>query len=98
MSRGACRQRVPLITSQEYVLRYAPDVVWDGPSLLAALQVDGADGVGDALEWDHYVEMEDEAVMLREGTLGTGLARSGPESRGDDGHGLPFPRRRVVAG
>lgn len=63
----------PQITSEEYRLRYAPDVVWDEAGLLAMLEVDDADSVGDALDWPWDVELHRDGVDLRIGTSGTGL-------------------------
>jgi hypothetical protein len=64
----------PALTSREYVLRYAPDVVWNQTGLLAALGVNGVDEVGDALDWDGDVELDHEAASLRVGTWATGLS------------------------
>jgi hypothetical protein len=63
----------PLVTSEEYQLRYAPDVVWDGAGLLEMLQVSDAESVGDALDWPWDVELYEDGVDLRVGTSGTGL-------------------------
>jgi hypothetical protein len=63
----------PLVTSDEYVLRYAPDVVWGQLALLSMLGAEDAEDVAAALDWDEYVELETGAVMLRVETRGTGL-------------------------
>lgn len=63
----------PELTSRDYVLRYAPDVVWNEAGLLAAMGVAGVDEVEDALDWDGDVELDAEAVSLRVGTAATGL-------------------------
>ncbi|MCZ2826084.1 MULTISPECIES: PGN_0703 family putative restriction endonuclease [unclassified Modestobacter] len=64
----------PGVTSVEYRLRYAPDVVWNQTSLLELLQVDDADAVGDVLDWPWDVELHEGGVDLRQGMSGTGLA------------------------
>lgn len=63
----------PQLTSPEYVLRYAPDVVWHEDGLPAALGVDRVDDVEDALDWDGDVELERDGVSLRVGSTATGL-------------------------
>ncbi len=73
----------PQITSEDYRLRYAPDVVWDEPGLLEILQVSDADSVGDALDWPWDVELYEDGVDLRIGTSGTGS-------------GYPFRLRELV--
>lgn len=64
----------PDLTSREYVLRYAPDVVWDEDGLAAALGVDSVDAIEDALDWDGDLEMEADGVYLRVGTTATGFS------------------------
>jgi hypothetical protein len=62
------------ITSPEYVLRYAPDVVWGQAGLAAALGVETPDQVEDALDWDGDLELGADGVFLRVGTSATGLS------------------------
>ena len=64
----------PGLTSREYVLRYAPDVVWDEDGLAAALGVESVDAVEDALDWDGDLEAEADGVYLRVGTTATGFS------------------------
>jgi hypothetical protein len=63
----------PVVTSEEYQLRYAPDVVWDRAGLLELLAVSDADAVGDVLDWPWDVELHQDGVDLRIDTSGTGL-------------------------
>jgi len=62
------------ITNREYVLRYAPDVVWDQAWFAGALGVDTPDQVEDALDWDGDLELDADGVFLRVGTSATGLS------------------------
>jgi hypothetical protein len=64
----------PAITSEEYQLRYAPDVVWNRAALLELLEIDDEDAVDDALDWPWDVELDEDGVYLRIGTSGTGLS------------------------
>jgi hypothetical protein len=61
------------LTSREYVLRYASDVVWNEQGLANALGVGGVDQIEDALHWDGDLELDGGAVFMRVGTTGTGL-------------------------
>ena len=63
----------PAVTSDEYVLRYSPDVIWDEHGLFARLDADDEWGAAAALEWDGYVELASDCVILRSGRYGTGL-------------------------
>jgi hypothetical protein len=67
----------PLVTSGEYVLRYAPDVVWDEEALLNRLGAEEAEAVGEALAWKGgAVELDESAVVLRDGHPGNQLGVS----------------------
>ena len=64
----------PEITSREYVLRYAPDVVYDTAGLLTAVGVGDAAGLEDVLGFDgDEIQLESSGVHLRTGATGTGL-------------------------
>jgi len=58
----------PEITSREYVLRYAPDVIHNEGELLAALGAEDRDAVEDTLyaeeEFDGEVEVHDDGIEL----------------------------------
>jgi hypothetical protein len=63
----------PVLTSREYVLRYAPDIVWNEAGLVDALGVADVDGVEDVLDWDGDLEYDDDGLYFRVGTSATGL-------------------------
>jgi hypothetical protein len=53
----------PAVTSREYALRYAPDVIWDKDGLLAAFDLEAADDLEDRL----YAEFDlDSDVFVRD--------------------------------
>jgi hypothetical protein len=65
------------VTSRDYVLRYAPDVVWSEPGLRRHLRVSEEDDLAEHLEtavdWSGDVELTPDEVVLRHGTVGWGL-------------------------
>ncbi|MBF4766626.1 hypothetical protein ISU10_02450 [Nocardioides agariphilus] len=63
----------PTITSREYVLRYADDLIYDQRSLLEAFGISDALGLEGALDFHGTVVLYDELVDLQIGTEGTGL-------------------------
>ena len=63
----------PDVTSEEYVLRYAPDVVWDEAGLLAALHIDYARDVDDVIDFEGEAVVDDDGVELIVGRIGTPL-------------------------
>jgi len=60
-------------TSRDYVLRYAPDVVWSPKQLLAALEISEPMGLEDSLDWEGTVDLTDEGIELVFGRVGTVL-------------------------
>jgi len=64
----------PDITSREYVLRYADDVVYDGATLMRAFDVSDTSGLEGALDFHGTVVLYDDAVDLVIGTRGVGLS------------------------
>lgn len=64
----------PDITSREYVLRYAGDVVYDSAMLLTSFDVADESGLEDALDFHGTVVLYDDGVDLVIGTDGVGLS------------------------
>jgi hypothetical protein len=63
----------PQITSREYALRHAYDVIHDLTELLRKLRVEDRDELEDVLDFDGSVDLMEDGLELRVGTIGTGL-------------------------